>query len=129
MRLDLKDGAVDSLTRFVLSRLMIALIAIGLVSAPQHAIVPTAGTAPGMFAREAQMTQAVQSQPDHQYGIPSKSHATELICCYSACVMAVVPALAGALQALPLSEIIPILPDLIPVAAMASGIDRPPKRA
>ena len=43
--------------------------------------------------------------------------------------MAVVPVPANLAQGVPLSEAVPIPPDLTPVPAMPSGIDRPPKRA
>lgn len=117
---------MDRLIRSVLCRLMIALVAISLASAPLHA---TVGPAPGMFVGEVQTTQTGQSQPDYRYGIPSKSHAAGQGCCHLGCIMAVLPPLTGAMHALPLSEIVPILPDLMPVAAMRSGIDHPPKRA
>ncbi|ANY83958.1 hypothetical protein BB934_37425 (plasmid) [Microvirga ossetica] len=123
-----KDRAVACL-RLMLRRLMVVLVASGLASVPWHAVAQTAPVRPSLSAHAVQVTLEVHSHTDHQHGTPSKSHASGQACCHPGCIMAVVPAFGSAAHALPLSESVPIPPDLTPVLAMLSGIDRPPKRA
>jgi hypothetical protein len=123
---------VDYLIRFVLSRWIVALVAIGLASAPLHAAARLldAGSGVSAHAREAtQVLHEIHGQPDRHHGTPSRSDVPGQACCHPGCIMAVLPALGGAAHALPLSESVPIPPDLTPIPSMPSGIERPPKHA
>jgi hypothetical protein len=120
---------VHDLIRFVLSRLTVALVAIGLASAPLYAAVRTAAADHGPSVHALQTTHATHGQPDHHHGGTSKPHEAGQFCCHPGCIMAVVPVPSNLAQGVPLSEEVPIPPDLTPVPAMQSGIDRPPKRA
>jgi hypothetical protein len=120
---------VHDLIRFVLIRLTVALVAIGLASAPLHAAVQAGTFDHGLAADAVQTAHASHGQPDHHYGGASKPHAAGQFCCHPGCIMAVVPVPANLAQGVPLSKVVPILPDLMPVPAIPFGIDRPPKRA
>jgi hypothetical protein len=120
---------VHDLIRFVLSRLTVALVAIGLASAPLYAAVRAEASDHGASTHAVGTTHASLGQPDHHHGGTSKPHAAGQFCCHPGCIMAVVPILSNLAQGVPLSEAVPIPPDLTPVPAMQSGIDRPPKRA
>jgi hypothetical protein len=126
---DPEDDAVHDLIHFVLSRLTVALMALGLASAPLSAAALEPGPDPGPSIHGVQAAHASDAQPDHRHEGASKPHAAGQICCHPGCIMAVVPVLTSATQGLPLSEAVPIPPDLTPAAAMPLGIDRPPKRA
>ena len=119
---------MHDLIRHVLSRLMVALVAIGLASAPLYAAVQVAAADHGPSVHAVQTTYASHGQPDH-HGGASKSHAAGQFCCHPGCIMAVVPVPANLAQDVPLSEAVPIPPDLTPVPARPSGIDHPPKPA
>lgn len=119
---------MHDLIRFVLSRLTVALVAIGLASAPLYAAVQANAPVHGPSAYGVESTHASHGQPDHHGGV-SKSHAARQFCCHPGCIMAVVPVPANLAQDVPLSEVVPIPPDLTPVPAMPSGIDHPPKPA
>ncbi|MBA1158844.1 hypothetical protein [Microvirga mediterraneensis] len=119
---------MHDLIRSVLSRLTVALLAIGLASAPLYAAVQAKVPEHGSSAHAGQATHASQAQSDHHYSGASKSYAAGQFCCHPGCIMAVVPVPANLAQGVPLSEAVPIPPDLTPVPAMLSGIDRPPKR-
>jgi hypothetical protein len=123
---------VDDLIRFVLSRWIVALVAIGLASAPLHAAARPLDAGYGVSDQAEEAVQALQGthgQSDRHHGTPSRSDAPGQSCCHHGCIMAVLPALGSAAHALPLSESVPVPPDLTPVPSMPSGIDRPPKRA
>jgi hypothetical protein len=123
---------VDDLIRFVLSRWIVALVAIGLASAPLHAAarLPDAGSGVSGHATEAtQALQGTHGQPDRHHGTPSRSDARGQSCCHPGCIMAVLPALGIGAHALPLSESVPIPPDRTPIPSMPTGIERPPKHA
>jgi hypothetical protein len=121
---------VQDLIRFVLSRLTVVLLAIGLASAPLHVAVQAgASDHHGASTHAAQATHASHGQPDYHHGGASKPFAAGQSCCHPGCIMAVVPVPANLAQGVPLSEVVPIPPDLTPVPAMLFGIDRPPKRA
>ena len=119
---------MHDLIRLVLSRLTVALVAIGLASAPLYAAVRAAAADHGPSIHAVQTTHASHGQPDH-HGGTSKPHEAGQFCCHPGCIMAVVPVPSNLAQGVPLSEAVPIPPDLTPVPAMPSGIDRPPKRA
>ncbi|MBJ6128312.1 hypothetical protein [Microvirga splendida] len=76
-----------------------------------------------------QTAHASPGQPDHHHSGASKPYAAGQFCCHPGCIMAVFPIPANLTQGVPLSEVVPIPPDLTPVPAMLFGIDRPPKRA
>ena len=120
---------MERLIRYVLSRLVVALVAIGLVSAPLHAAAQAAVPGPDISVHEVQAKQAVNGHSDHRHSNPSKAHAAGQFCCHPGCIMAVIPVPTNMAQGVPLSEAVPIPPDLTPVPAMLFGIDRPPKRA
>jgi len=120
---------VLDLIRFVLSRLTVALVAIGLASAPLYAAVRAEASDHGASTHAAGTTHVSRGQPDQHHGGTSKPHEAGQFCCHPGCIMAVVPIPSNLAQGVPLSETVPIPPDLTPVPAMPSGIDRPPKRA
>ena len=120
---------MHDLIRFVLSRLTVALVAIGLASAPLYAAVRAGTSDHGASTHTAGPTHASLGQLDHHDGGPSKPHEAGQFCCHPGCIMAVVPVPSNLAQSVPMSEAVPIPRDLTPVPAMPSGIDRPPKRA
>jgi hypothetical protein len=123
---------VDDLIRFVFSRWIVALVAIGLASAPLHAAARMLDAGSGFSGHTEEATQVLHethSQPDRNHGTPSRSDAPGQSCCHPGCIMAVLPALGSAAHALPLSESVPVPPDLTPIPFMPSGIERPPKHA
>jgi hypothetical protein len=121
---------VHDLIDFVLNRLTVALVALGLASAPLSAAVRAQGPDPSpSIIHGVQAMHASDVEPEHRHEGTSKPHAARQLCCHPGCIMAVVPALASPTFGLPLSEVVPIPPDLMPVVARSSGIDRPPKRA
>jgi len=128
----LQDRAVDDLIRFVLSRWIVALVAIGLASAPLHAAARMLDADSRVSSHATEATQAlheIHGQPDRHHGAPFRSDAPGQSCCHSGCIMAVLPALGSAAHALPLSESVAVPPDLTPIPSVPSGIDRPPKHA
>jgi hypothetical protein len=120
---------VHDLIRFVLSRLTVALLALGLASAPLHAAVQARTSDHGASTHVVETTPASHGQTDHHHGSASKPYAAGQFCCHPGCIMAVVPVPANLARGVLLSEAVPIPPDLTPVPTMLSGIDRPPKRA
>jgi len=118
---------VHDLIRLMLSRLTVALVAIGLASAPLYAAVQAAAAAPGLHTVQAM--HASHGQPEHRHDGASKPHAAGQFCCHPGCIMAVIPVPTNVAQCVPFSEAVPIPPDLTPVAATPSGVDRPPKHA
>jgi hypothetical protein len=125
-----KDHAVDALIRFVLSHWIVALVAIGLTSAPLHAAarMPDADSGGSIQAAEAmQALHGIHGQLDHHHGTLPQSHALGQSCCHPGCILAVVGTFADTLHALPLSKVVPIPADLTRVPTIAYGIDRPPK--
>jgi hypothetical protein len=123
---------VDDLIRFVLSRWIVALVAIGLASAPLHAAARMLDAGFGVFGQAVEATHALQGihgQPNQHHGAASPSDALGQACCHPGCIMAVLPALGSAAHALPLSKPVPVPPDLTPIPSVPSGIDRPPKHA
>ena len=123
---------MDDLIRFVLSRWIVALVAIGLASAPLHAaarMLDADSRVPGHATEATQALHEIHGQPDRHHGTPSRSDAPGQSCCHPGCIMAVLPALGSAAHALPLSESVAVPPDLTPIPSVPSGIDRPPKHA
>jgi hypothetical protein len=120
---------VHDLIRFVLSRLTVALVALGLASAPLYAAVQAQASDHSPSTYAVQIPHASQDQPDHHHSGASKSYAAGQFCCHPGCIMAVVPVPANLAQGLALSEVVPIPPDLTPVVALPFGLDRPPKRS
>ena len=123
---------MDDLIRFVLSRWIVALVAIGLASAPLHAAARMLDADSRVSGHATEATQAlheIHDQPDRHHGAPSRSDAPGQSCCHLGCIMAVLPALGSAAHALPLSESVAVPPDLTPIPSVPSGIDRPPKHA
>lgn len=120
---------MHDLIRFTLRRLTVALVAIGLASAPLYAAVQAGTSDHGPSAHAVQATHASHGQSDHHHSGASKPYAAGQFCCHPGCIMAVVPVPANLSQGVPLSEVVPIPPDLTPVPAMPFGIDRPPKRS
>ncbi|WP_162820492.1 hypothetical protein [Microvirga calopogonii] len=119
---------MHDLIRFVLSRLTVALVAIALASAPLYAAVRAEANDHGASTHAVGTTYASLGQPDHHHGSTSKPHEAGQFCCHPGCIMAVVPVLSNLAQGVPLSEAVPIPPDLTPVPDVPSGIGRPPKR-
>jgi hypothetical protein len=119
---------VHDLIRFVLSRLTVALVAIGLASAPLYAAVKERTPGRGLSVHVVETTHASDEQPDHHHGSASTPYAMGQFCCHPGCIMAVVPVPMNLAQGMPLSEVVPIPPDQTPVPAVRSGIERPPKR-
>lgn len=126
---DPRDDAVPDLIRLMLSRLTVALLALGLASAPLYAAAQAGTSDHGLSARAAQTTHTSHDQSDHHHSGASKPYAAGQFCCHPGCIMAVFPVPANLTQGVPLSEVVPIPPDLTPVPAIPFGIDRPPKRA
>jgi hypothetical protein len=112
----------------MLSRLTVALLAFGLASAPLYAAVQPRTFDHGPSAHAVQDADPSHGQSDHHHAGASKPHASGQFCCHPGCIMAVVPVPANLNQGMPLSEMVPIPPDLTPVVALSSGLDRPPKR-
>lgn len=121
--------AVHDLIRLMLSRLTVALLALGLASAPLYAAVRAGTSDHGPSAHAVQTTHTSHGQADHHHSGASKPYVAGQFCCHPGCIMAVFPVPANLAQGVPLSEVVPIPPDLTPVPAMLFGIDRPPKRA
>jgi hypothetical protein len=109
--------------------LMVVMVAVGLASAPLYAVAQAAESTAMMKADHGQTRLTAHGATDHDHASPGKVHAIGQTCCHPGCIMAVVPVFAGTTQASPLSEVVPIPPDLTPVPAIPFGIDRPPKRA
>lgn len=113
----------------VLSRLTVALVALGLASAPLYAAVQARTFDHSPSAPVVQDAHSPHGQSDHHHAGASKPHASGQFCCHPGCIMAVVPVPANLNQGMPLSKMVPIPADLTPVVALSSGLDRPPKRA
>jgi hypothetical protein len=70
----LQDRAVDDLIRFVLSRWIVALVAIGLASAPLHAAARMLDADSRVSGHATEATQAlheIHGQPDRHHSAPS----------------------------------------------------------
>ncbi|MBD2746086.1 hypothetical protein IC232_05160 [Microvirga sp. BT688] len=120
---------MHDMIRLMLSRLTVALLALGLASAPLYAAVQ-AGTSDYVPSSHAvQTAHASHGQADHHHSGASKPYAAGQFCCHPGCIMAVFPVPANLAHGVPLSEVVPIPPDLTPMPAMLFGIDRPPKHA
>jgi hypothetical protein len=119
---------VHDLISLVLSRLTVAFLALGLASAPLYAAVQARTLDHGPCAHAVQDAHSSHGQSDHHHAGASKPHAAGQFCCHPGCIMAVVPVPANLNQGMPLSEMVPIPPNLIPVVALPFGLDRPPKR-
>ena len=119
------------LPRSVLIRWIIALVALGLVSAPLHAgaMLQAHGISTSRFASPQSPGEAAivgSEHAGHQHAPPIK-HASGKFCCQAACVMALplIPCNTGP-HVVP-SVKMPMQPDPIPPAPSPFGIDRPPK--
>gem|GEM_PF-3015169 len=120
---------MHDLIRLMLSRLTVALLAFGLASAPLYAAVQAGTFDHGSSAHAVQTTHTSHGQSDHHHSGASKPYAAGQFCCHPGCIMAVFPVPANLAQGVPLSEVVPIPPDLTRVPAVLFGIDRPPKHA
>ncbi|MFC1458307.1 hypothetical protein ACETIH_16700 [Microvirga arabica] len=123
------DGAVANLLRLVLTRLLIAMIAIAPASASWHGAAQAAVQDPAWHSDVMQggHKQAVHRRPDHKHFAPAKAHGAGQICCHPACTMAAAPSPGVPAQAFLLSAPLRVAPDRIPLPRFSSGLDRPPK--
>jgi hypothetical protein len=109
--------------RLTFRYLMVAMVALGLASAPLYA----AASAVTMHHHE-HLTNVAQGAGD-SHAIPAKSRAVGQPCCHPGCIMAVVPGFAS-LAAVLLPWVTVPIPREPGVASIAPlGPDRPPKRA
>ncbi|MFC1458303.1 hypothetical protein ACETIH_16680 [Microvirga arabica] len=106
-------------------RLLVALVAFGLVATPWHGVALAAGQASAVEFPHAR----VLHQGDHNHAPPAKAHAAGQGCCHPSCTMAVVPCSPGPMQACLVSASVHGAPDLMPAPNVPSGLDRPPKFA
>ena len=115
--------------RFMLRCLLVVTVALGLASAPLHAVAQAAGGLSVTQPHHGHMAQVSRGSPDHDHAAPARPHAMGQSCCHPGCVMAVVPCFADlATNLLPWVTIpIPGDPGVAPFAP--SGLDRPPKQA
>ncbi|QRM35303.1 hypothetical protein [Microvirga sp. VF16] len=113
------------LLRFMLSRLLIAMIAFSLASTTWHGVAQAASHGPAVQARDAQVR---HSQADHQHSASAKAHAAGQRHCHPACTMATAPSPAIPAQTFLFSASLPVARDLMPVPITPSSLDHPPKR-
>jgi hypothetical protein len=109
--------------------LLVVTVALGLASAPLHAVAQAADGLGFSQLHHGPMAKVSQTSLDHDHAAPAQPYAMGQSCCHPGCVMAVVPGFANlATNPLPWVTIpIPGDPGVTPIAP--SGLDRPPKRA
>ena len=117
------------LLRFMLSRLLVAMVAICLASTTWHGVALAASHVPAMQADATQVghEHGAHGQADHKHPTPGKTQTAAQTCCHPACTMAVIPSAAGPMQDSPLSAPLRVTGDSMPVPKSPSGPDRPPK--
>jgi hypothetical protein len=123
-----KDGAV-AWTRFLLHCLTVAVLALGIASAPLYAVAQAEDGTMAVQAHHGHMAHVTQGAPDHDHVSLAKHHAMGQTCCHPDCIMAVVPPFTSLTTApVPWTTLaIPRDRGIIPVTP--PGLDRPPKLA
>jgi hypothetical protein len=116
-------------TRFMLHCLTVAMLALGIASAPLYAVAQAEDGTTAVQAHHEHMAQVAQGTPDHDHISRAKSHAMAPTCCHPGCIMAVIPAVTGlTVSPVPWTTLtIPRDRGAIPVTP--PGLDRPPKLA
>lgn len=125
---DPKDGAV-AWTRFMLHCLTVAMLSLGVATAPLYAVAQSEDGTTAVQAHCGHMARVAQGTPDHDHVSPAKPHAMGQTSCHPGCVMAVVPAFAGLTTAPAPWTTLAISRDRGIIPVDPSGIDRPPKHA
>ncbi len=117
------------LLRFMLSRLLVAMVALGLASTMWHGVALAASHAPAMraYATHVGHEHEAHGQADHKHPAPGKTQTAAQTCCHPACTMAVIPFPTGPMLEVPLSAPLRVTGDSLPVPERPSGPDRPPK--
>ncbi|MBM6595366.1 hypothetical protein [Microvirga pudoricolor] len=117
------------LLRFMLRRLLVAMVALGLASTTWHGVALAASYAPAIQADATHVghQHGAHKQADQKPSAPGKSHSAAQNCCHPACTMAVIPFPSGPMQEFPLSAPLRVTGDPMPVPESPSGLDRPPK--
>lgn len=115
--------------RFMLHLLTVAMLALGIASAPLCAVARAEDETTAVQAHHGHMAKVAEGAPDHDHVSPTKPHAMGRACCHPGCIMAVVPAFVSLTVApVPWTTLtIPRDQGIIP--ADPSGIDRQPKHA
>ena len=116
-------------TRFLLHCLTVAMLALGIASAPLYAVAQPADAPSVAEHHHEHMTMVGQGSPRSRSCLPAKPHAMVRTCCHPGCIMAVVPGFASLTTALLPWVAIPIPRDQVVVSVASSGPDRPPKLA
>jgi hypothetical protein len=114
------------LFRIVLSRWIIALVALGLVSAPLHAGARVQDATSAHHSAPQEINHGI---PGHHHSSPAEGHAAGKACCQTACVMALLTVPCGTVLPVMPAVTVALPPDLMPPATEPPGIDRPPKRS
>ncbi|MXQ13227.1 hypothetical protein [Microvirga makkahensis] len=117
--------------RRLLSRWLAALAAIGLLTAPLHAVTPVqASVSPKALHHISEATiDGGLGHADHGHGGPSKGRVLGQSCCHSACALALIPSYAGNIDFVSQPALVSTLPDVMPPPKAPPSIDRPPKRS
>lgn len=114
-------------TRFLLHCLTVAMLALGLASAPLSAAARAADDPAEVQSHHAQRFDLAQDIMDHEHASSAKPHAMGQTCCHPGCIMAVVPAFAS-LPTAPMPWTTLAIPrDRRAVSMAPQGLDRPPK--
>ena len=124
-----RKDAVARLLRFMLSRLLIAMVAFGFASSTWYGVALAAGHPPTAQAHATHVghEHGAHTQADHKQSAPGKAHKVAQNCCHPACTMAAIPLPASPTQDLLLSAPLRVTGDLVPVPESLPGLDRPPK--
>ncbi|MCG7392935.1 hypothetical protein MHY87_08470 [Microvirga sp. ACRRW] len=113
--------------RFMLRLLTVAMLAVGLASAPLYAAAQAASGPMVVQPHHGHKTQVGQASSDHDHMTAGKIHTLGQSCCHPGCVMAVVPGFASLATAPMPWTTLAIPRDRGTVPITPSGLDRPPK--
>ncbi|WP_162820711.1 hypothetical protein [Microvirga calopogonii] len=109
--------------------LTVAMLALGIASAPLYAGARAGDVPAGVPSHHSHLAQVARSTPGHGHVSPVKPHAMGQTCCHPGCIMAVVPGFATLTTDLLPWVMVPIPRDPRGSPTAPSGIDRPPKHA
>ena len=116
-------------TRFLLHCLMVAVLALGIASAPLYAVAQAEDGTITAQAHHGRMAQVTQGVPNHDHVSLAKPHAMGQTCCHPGCIMAVVPPFTSLTTAPVLWTTLAIPRDRGIIPVTPPGLDRPPKLA
>ncbi len=116
-------------TRFMIHCLTIAMLVLGIASAPLYAVAQAGDVPAGVQSHHGQMAKVIQISPEHDRLSPAKTHAMGQTCCHPGCIMAVVPGFANLATAMMPWTTLAIPRDRGGIPVTPPGLDRPPKFA